>query len=350
MGLNEWYENLSRRSVQTAETYRSRLQAFCKNFNVEPEDLVEMDETDVRDLLLRFVSENRDRSAGYVNTVIYAVKSWLEHNSKSVNLKVYLERRSRRESTPTREEVSEILKYASLRTRLIVSLMAFSGLRPMAIGNFKGEDGIRLGDLPELDVEELRFEKVPAQIVVRRELSKAKHQYVTFAGPQTCGYIIAHLRARKMKGRELDEDSPLVATRDEKHLKTAQISAEIAEAMRLAGLDYRPYLLRHYFDTQLLLAEAAGLITEDYRVFWMGHRGDVEHVYTTNKYRLPPQLLEDMREKFSAAVKFLETEREWKESKPKQKVVTTDELSHYLERGWEYVATLPDGRVVVKNP
>ena len=53
-------------------------------------------------------------------------------------------------------------------------------------------------------------------------------------------------------------------------------------------------------------------------------------------------------------MKFLETERDWKESKPKQKVVTTDELSHYLEKGWEYgweyVATLPDGKLVIKSP
>jgi len=50
------------------------------------------------------------------------------------------------------------------------------------------------------------------------------------------------------------------------------------------------------------------------------------------------------------AVKFLETERDLDEGRPKQKVVTTEELSHYLERGWEFVATLPDGRVVIKSP
>ena len=34
---------------------------------------------------------------------------------------------------------------------------------------------------------------------------------------------------------------------------------------------------------------------------------------------------------------------------PKQKVVTTEEIERYFEMGWEYVTTLPDGRIMVKR-
>jgi hypothetical protein len=43
------------------------------------------------------------------------------------------------------------------------------------------------------------------------------------------------------------------------------------------------------------------LIIGDWRIFWMGHKGDVEHKYTLNKGRLPEDLIEKMREAFASA-------------------------------------------------
>lgn len=124
----------------------------------------------------------------------------------------------------------------------------------------------------------------------------------------------------------------------------------IRDAIIDAGFRWRPYVFRHYFDTNFLLAEGAGMILRDYRVFWMGHKGDIEAQYTTNKYRLPDTLVEDMRGKYERAAKFfLETRVERVESTPKQKVVDVSELGRYLEMGWEYVTALPDGKVIVKK-
>jgi hypothetical protein len=66
-------------------------------------------------------------------------------------------------------------------------------------------------------------------------------------------------------------------------------------------------VLRSYFDTQLMLAESKGLILRDYRTFWMGHKGDIENRYTTNKQRLPDQIVEDMREAYRRSQEFLQT-------------------------------------------
>jgi len=76
----------------------------------------------------------------------------------------------------------------------------------------------------------------------------------------------------------------------------------IRKAIRLAGYGWRPYVLRHYFDTYMLMAEADGIVIEDYRTFWMDHKGNVEHQYTTNKHRPPENLVEDMRIKYAQAV------------------------------------------------
>jgi hypothetical protein len=80
-------------------------------------------------------------------------------------------------------------------------------------------------------------------------------------------------------------------------------------AIRNAGLTWRPYVLRAYFDSRLLLAKDERLIPRDYRAFFMGHVGDIEHRYTLNKGRFPEDLIESMRSAYEKSTKFLETER-----------------------------------------
>ena len=102
----------------------------------------------------------------------------------------------------------------------------------------------------------------------------------------------------------------------------------------------RPYVLRHSFDTQLLNAEAKGLILHDFRVFWMGHKGSIEAVYTTDHRRLPESLLSEMRAAFLRAEPYLESqvdlETEKKRSSILAKVTQADadtlgELAKLLE-------------------
>jgi len=59
------------------------------------------------------------------------------------------------------------------------------------------------------------------------------------------------------KRRDLDPDSPLVGNRND-FLKTPAVSAGIRKVIRLCGFKFRPYTLRHFFDTYMLMAESAG--------------------------------------------------------------------------------------------
>ena len=79
----------------------------------------------------------------------------------------------------------------------------------------------------------------------------------------------------------------------------------------------RPYVLRGFFDTQLLIAESKIGLPRDYRVFWMGHSGSMESKYTTDK-KLPADVLEDMREKYAKSLKFLQTESKGLSDEDKQ--------------------------------
>jgi hypothetical protein len=238
-------------------------------------------------------------------------------------------------------------------------------------------------------------------VVVRRELSKAGHQYFTFLSEEGCEYLKNYLEERMMEGEKISAESPIITPklRMKPFIRTVNIGDIIREALRRAGFPWRPYVLRAYFDTQLMLAESKGLVLRDYRQFWMGHKGDIENRYTTNKCRLPESVIEDMREAYRRSQDYLQTIRpeagreklveEFRRQlllvagfTPKevdeiniaslsddefqdmvrrrlmgsinddcgvQKAIDLNELDKYLENGWEYVATLPNQKVIVKQ-
>ena len=222
----------------------------------------------------------------------------------------------------------------------------------------------------------------------------------TFLSEEGCGYFKDYLEEGMLRGEELTADSPIIRPKVAKKpfIRSVNIGDMIREAIRRAGFGWRPYVLRAYFDTQLMLAESKGLVLRDYRQFWMGHKGDIENRYTTNKCRLPESVIEDMREAYKRSQEYLQTtkpetgreklieefrkqllvvagfsqdeidridvtgltDEEFQDLVRKrllgrrdedcgtQKVISLDELEEYLENGWEYVATLPNKKVVIK--
>ena len=102
---------------------------------------------------------------------------------------------------------------------------------------------------------------------------------------------------------------------------------------------WRPYVLRAYFDTQLLVAENNGKIAHAYRQFFMGHKGDMEARYTTNKGRLPDSVIEDMRGAYEKCLDYLEI---------RKSEVSEDKLRNALRRQLLLVAGF-DGEEIDDN-
>jgi hypothetical protein len=132
----------------------------------------------------------------------------------------------------------------------------------------------------------------------------------------------------------------------------------------------------------------------------MGHKGDIESRYTTNKQRLPESIIDDMRQAYGRSQEFLQTNEKPTTTKEvlaqsfreqlllvagfskdeieqmnattiddtkfqelirkklvgsmqtnggvKQKAVHINEVAKYLALGWEFVANLPDKQVVIR--
>jgi hypothetical protein len=213
------------------------------------------------------------------------------------------------------------------------------------------------------------------------------------------------------RGEELKPESPVIAHEKpgkHKFLRTTKIGFAIKTCIKKAGFNWRPYILRAYCATMLDIAESRGLISHPWRQFFMGHKGDIEARYSTNKGVLPPEMIEDMRKCYKECEPFLTTvtqpleqtsvikeakiealksiaksllgidllevklgrekelgrelskdeELELFENELKklregkhnpQRIIHENELEGYLREGWQFISVLPSQRILIKK-
>lgn len=328
-----WYQNTSRGSKLNADIKLRRLNLFCYRTNTTPVKLVKVGKKDViriENMLLDHVSwlESQNYAPNYIDGILKSIKSWLIFNYIELKRKIKIANAGisvniQDEQVPTKTQLQSILNVSNPRTRTSISLMAFSGIRPQVMGNYDGSDGLKLADLPDLIITDngktVSFAHIPAMIVVRATLSKTRNKYFTFLPSEGCEYILGYLRKRISYGEILTLHSPVISleqgyqfrrrNRDKIQNKsglitTPRITSDIRKSI-WSIIKVRPYVLRAYFDTQLLLAESHGKMTHAYRQFFMGHKGDIETRYTTNKGRLTDEMIVDMRRAYSESQQFL---------------------------------------------
>ena len=409
--VKRWYENLKAKSALTASVYLRGLGYYCELEKTKPNEIIQnIAKPDFKDAFMDFIRkmEKNGYTGSYIARFKRVLRSWSRFNGIDVKLDVNIKGENEsptldNERVPNKEELSRLLRKATARGRVSISIMAYAGLRPESLGNYEGTDGLRLKDIKGLRLSDgIEFDKIPVMVNVKSLLSKARHQYFSFMGEEGATYIKEYLEERRRAGEELDYDSPLLyfsvgKVRHNSFLRTTLITRDIREAIQGVGLKMRPYVLRAYFSTALDIAESKGLISHPWRQFIMGHKGDIEARYSTNK-RLPPDMIEEMRASYQKCTKYLETRvnevsednaklylqqqllltagykqeeidkmdlsvitnEEFQQilrdkllgrmtdNGAKQKVIPTGDIEQYLTQGYEFQAVLPDGRAVMR--
>ncbi|MCP8311854.1 MAG: hypothetical protein L6M37_02740 [Candidatus Methylarchaceae archaeon HK02M1] len=199
---------------------------------------------------------------------------------------------------------------------------------------------LKIGDVIDLDVEELEMGKTPALIHVPAGANKGRrNRYFTFLIDEGCEYLVAYLKSRRAKGEVLTEDSPLIANERRKKgnrpydIRPLRLSNLIRpETHRI--LKARPYVLRSYFGWSLLNAK----VQSNWQSFFMGHKGNIEATYTTRKH-LPQNLIEQMREIFRPVEEYLTTmpKRMSMEDQRKRDFLRTAELLGFKDKELELI-------------
>ncbi len=415
-----WYRNLQQGSLITGDVYLRTLGLYCKSNAISPEQLIEDAGTGkLKNDFMDFVhKQGRDGKAGsYVIRFKKVITSWVAFNDLDANLKGVKIQGSNISPTlvderpPLKDEIDAMLRSASVRGRAIISLLAFSGLRPETLGNYDASDALRIKDIEGLKIgnEGVEFSVFPSVLKVRQskvQLSKKGHGYFTFIPSQSGKYIKDYMDARIRGGENLSPDSPIITTdtrgsnlRRSGILATRFILKDTRTSIRNAGLGFRPYALRVYWASSMDVAEAKGIVSHNWREFWMGHTGDISARYSTNKV-LPEDTVNAMRETYRRCEPVLVTEvpevglSEVKKdlrsgildaigisqqdmdkydlanmsneefqalvrdtlrktltgNAQRQRIISEREIEKFMSEGYEVFTTLPSGKIVMKLP
>lgn len=333
-GVQSWYDAHALRSSLSAEVNLRKLGLFLYRTRLTPDRLVELAKSrpeELRDLLIAYAAHLHERKKldSYLAKTLKGVRDWLLFNNVDFRQfpklrRAYQAESLSRERVPTPDQLRLILGALPPRGRVCALLMAHSGLRPGTLGNDGGTDGLTLADLPELRTPagRLRFDLPEGHsaflIQVPARLSKTAQGYITFGTPEEGDAILSYLGERQASGEKLSPTSPLVAlsslgarnTDDKKagaFVTTKSVVYSIRRALQSVcpeGVRWRPYVLRSYCSTQLLI----GRMDHDTREAILGHDLGVSGRYNLRK-RLANHVIEAMRTEYERAMEALLTAR-----------------------------------------
>ena len=351
--MQSWYDARVLRSSLSAEVNLRKLGLFLYRTRLSPSRLVALAKErpeELRDLLIAYAAHLQERGKldSYLAKTLKGVRDWLLFNNVDFRQfpklrRAYQAESLARERVPTQEQLRLILGALPPRGRVCALLMAHSGLRPGTLGNDGGTDGLALGDLPELRISgrRLHFELPEGHsaflIQVPSRFSKTAQGYVTFGTPESADSIQSYLGERQALGEKLAPTSPLVAlsslgarnTRTKgagSFVTTKSVVYDLRKALRSVcpeGVRWRPYVLRSYCSTQLLI----GRMDHDTREAILGHDLGVSGRYNLRK-RLADHVVEAMRSEYERAMGALLTARGAEERR------STDDFVRLLLRSW----------------
>lgn len=328
--VRQWFEDLARKNQTTADENLRVLARFLREAGFRPRQILEAQQD--RPSRMEFVNAFREyigqklaakRLPGYVKNFGKVLNSFLNFHGYPDLPKVRVGNTQatptlRGAPFPTRDAVRRALFLATPRARVGTAFMAFAGVREKVLANRQGTDGLVLGDLPELQVENAGVEvlKSPMVVEVRSELSKLGHDYLTFLPDEGIGYLTDYLQSRLEGGEEMGPETPLYRVKAGfDHMKRRQgspsyeglfVQTPVVYKDIKKALGQRPYDLRRYAEDGLMLAERKAGISRDFRAFWMGRRGTISAEYAFHK-GLQPERIEEMREDYRKAVPYLHT-------------------------------------------
>ena len=424
--VRSWYDARTLRSRLSADQYLRQLGFLLERLELDPAGAVELAKKDpdrLRDLLIRDAAKLKraGRLDSYISKFHEGLRAYFRFHHVPFDgfpsLSPIKGASLAHERIPSPEELGRVLEHLSLRGKVCALFMAHAGLRPGVLGSYQAESGLTLADLPDLRLgKKPSLAEVPFVVRVPAHLSKTRVSYTTFGSSQLASTLLAYLTERVESGEKLTPTSPVVAVRATRGVAsrrrgdprfssgfvvTKAVVGEIHDALTSSapeGVRWRPYVLRAYCSSRLLMAEGAGKITRDLREALLGHDLGNSGRYTLGKTwsddllkdaraaykRAEPYLLttgkaEDSQEAVTRALRLLLAARGVPASqlegldlagksdeeivtllktvgaaiggeKRAEKAVSVREVPALLEAGWEFVSPLNGEMAVLRAP
>jgi integrase len=331
--VREWLEREDGRAETTKRGQLRQLERFLRKLGMSEGELLKAarDPERIRKIADGFVRSERKagRRPAYALAVWYGVKSFLSSAGVPVPYSPVLTSRdtepvdlgSRR--VPTPEELRRLVDSVSLRNRAIVLFIASSGVRigviATEVGSDGRSDGLRLENLPDLDLTKGTFAAKPALVLVPPRLSKNGKAYVTFLSTEAATVLEGCLDQRLRSGEKFELKTPVFVPDPrgvDREARTAEgfrtlnhngLSTSVSEwfaAVAPKGVSWTAHTLRAWCSSRLESAESQGLISRTRREFFLGHSLGVDGTYNLSR-PLSADAREELRKSYARVESFL---------------------------------------------
>ena len=302
MQVNVWLNRL--RTESTREAYGRWLNIFTEFAGVSSEETLEWDAVKAEDMMLAFKDHllNEGLSGNSVKQAWSAVKRWFDDNRIKVAVKckdldtskTYLD------YIPTKDDIRQVLYECPLKYKIAVSLIAFSGMRPIDVQNLQYEN---------IKASYERNDPILTLVLKQR---KTNEWYFTFLGPQGTKYI-RDLLTQRAKDGETITDKTYIVSDDGSQILEPTFKWFLKEAIKRSTSrnptgesfrHFRSYGFRKYF------RRVARKLGEDTAEFLMGHIKGIKSlsaVYVGLK-DLDPRVMEEIKKDYAKLLPELETE------------------------------------------
>src|SRR2546425_5609532 len=192
----------------TRHQYDSALKWFLKFSKTTPDELIKATPTAIEDALKRHMKsmEHAGKSWATRAAVVNALRKFLRVNKvKDVDWDELRKRLGEDESDHddkpySRELIQQLMQAADLRKKVIVGVLATSGMRRSALPPLK------LKHVKKMEMVNEAGELYSLEVYANSKRSR----YVTFVTPEITTIIDAYLESRRAAGETLGPESPLV--------------------------------------------------------------------------------------------------------------------------------------------
>jgi integrase len=221
-------------------------------------------EKDIIDFIIKEKGEGKSYSA--ISNYLNALKAYYQINDIVLNIRkigkfMPPQRRIKNDRAYTHLEISKLLEVAELRMRVVVMMLASSG--------------IRLGAIPLLKLRNIDNNKVTVY-------ENDKEEYFTFITPECKKAIDSYLDMRLRYGEKLNDNSPLIreefnlrdqtAIRKARHITKKALAFQLDILEKKCGIRTPEVVLSHgfrkFFTTQLVKSK----INPEIREMLLGHK------------------------------------------------------------------------------
>jgi len=244
--------SLLTRSENTKRTYLKGIAKFIQYKGIENLDLfveeVKQKQNQnevVKDFAIYLAGKNLAPKS--VAAWVSSLKKFFTANGLKVDVDIPLRIFNVHEDVlPSKEDLKRILQEVDLRMKVMITMLASSGMR--------------VGELHNLKLGDIDFSKEVPSVKIKGVGAKERKSRITFISLEARKFLEEYLNRRNSLGENLDENSPVVAREDGKSMSYQNLQylleGTFKKYSKKVGKRYmlHAHCLRKWFKTQLISA------------------------------------------------------------------------------------------------